>query len=431
FQDSDLKTVYPTGGFLKSTDAPLQEIIDALEKTYCGSIGIEYMGIQNSELEKWIQKEIEPGFPIPLTNEQKLEIFQDLNRAELFETFLHTKYVGQKRFSLEGGETFIPMLTMIVNSASTEGVREVVLGMAHRGRLNVLANLLNKSYEAIFSEFEDYYTPDLGESTGDVKYHKGFTGTLTTKKGDQVSVLLSANPSHLEAVDPVVEGQTRARQQLCGRKEVIPILVHGDASVAGQGVVYETMQLSKLVGYETCGTLHIVINNHIGFTTLPKDGRSTRYCTDIALAFGAPVFHVNAEDPEACVYAALLALKIRQKFHIDVFIDLNCYRKYGHNEGDEPVFTQPVLYEKIRQKKTIRTLYIEKLTSSGLMSPAVGLAAETEFRDQLQKALDQVSSKPPLPKREQVEETSSPTAVPAPTLQAYAREFCQIPEGFN
>ncbi len=430
FKESDLKTIFPTNGFLKTTEAQLEEIIAALEKTYCSGLGIEYMGLQNPELEKWIQNEIEPGFVIPLSNEEILQLFQDLNRAELFEHFLHTKYVGQKRFSLEGGETLIPMLTMIVGSASTEGVREVVLGMAHRGRLNVLANLLNKSYDSIFSEFEDDYLP-LGEGTGDVKYHKGFVGSLKTKKGDEVTVTLTANPSHLEAVDPVVEGGARAKQEMIGKKEVIPILIHGDASVAGQGVVYETLQLSKLNGYQTGGTLHIVVNNQIGFTTIPKDGRSTRYCTDIALAFGAPVFHVNAEDPESCVYAALLALKIRQKFHVDVFIDLNCYRKYGHNEGDEPAFTQPLLYEKIRQKKTIRTLYLEKLVSTGLMNPATASAIEIEFKDKLQKALDQPPSKPISKTPVAKEEKSVVPPVAVEALQTYAKEFCHVPEGFN
>lgn len=437
----DTATTYRTYGHLKAHFNCLEEpgavheikaLDPRLEKIYCGSIGFEYMGIQNPELQKWIQKEIEVDNPFQLGTEEKLQIFQDLNRAELFETFLHTKYVGQKRFSLEGGETLIPMLTAIINSASREGVHEAIIGMAHRGRLNVLANLLNKSYDVIFSEFEDVYTPDTGEGTGDVKYHKGFSGVITTKAGEQVSVILAANPSHLEAVDPVVEGQTRARQEIRGRKEVIPILIHGDASVAGQGIVYETLQLSKLNGYETGGTVHIVINNQIGFTTIPKDGRSTRYCTDIALAFGAPVMHVNAEDPDSCVYAALLALKIRQKFHIDVFIDLNCYRKYGHNEGDEPAFTQPQQYEKIRAKKTIRTLYLEKLIASGLISSAVGQAAEMEFKDKLQKALDQISSKPPATKRQAVvKEEAVSTAVPAETLQTYAREFTQVPAEFN
>jgi 2-oxoglutarate dehydrogenase E1 component len=244
---------------------------------------------------------------------------QDLNKAELFETFLHTKYVGQKRFSLEGGETLIPMLETILEMASDEGVSEAMLGMSHRGRLNVLANIMNKSYGAIFSEFEDHYTPALEEGTGDVKYHKGFTGHLITKKGKTVFVTLSANPSHLEAVDPVVEGHTRGRQEIKGKKEVLPILIHGDASLAGQGVVYETLQMGGLVGYETGGTLHIVINNQIGFTTVPEDSRSTRYCTDIAKAFGAPVFHMNAEKPEECILAAKLALQMRQTFHCDVF----------------------------------------------------------------------------------------------------------------
>lgn len=433
FQESDLKKYFSTENFLSVAEATLAEIIQQLEKTYCGSVGIEYVTAQNPELEAWIQKKIEPGFPIVLTDNQRMEIFHTLNRAELFETFLHTKYVGQKRFSLEGGETLIPMLSMIVDSASNEGVHEVMLGMAHRGRLNVLANLLNKSYAMIFSEFEDTYISDLLEGTGDVKYHKGFSGSITTNKGEQVSVTLAPNPSHLEAVDPVVEGQTRARQQTRGRKEVIPILIHGDASVAGQGVIYETMQLSKLVGYETGGTIHIVVNNHIGFTTLPKDSRSTRYCTDIALTFGAPVFHVNAEDPEACVYAALLALQIRQKFHIDVFIDLNCYRKYGHNEGDEPVFTQPLQYEQIRQKKTIRALYVEQLIAKGVIDAAFAKDAEIKFHEELQKDLDQVTSRSPQPAAEKSikEERLPSTQVSVQELQQLAQQFCHIPQELN
>jgi 2-oxoglutarate dehydrogenase E1 component len=370
FQASDLEQTFPTCGFLPQPQAALKDLIAALEKTYCGPIGIEYMGLRRPELESWLQKIIEPNFPLPFSAEDKLEIFHELNRAELFETFIHTKYVGQKRFSLEGGETLIPMLAFTLEAALDEGAHEVVLGMAHRGRLNVLANILNKSYQMIFNEFEDHYTPDLTEGTGDVKYHKGFIGSLPTKKGQQITVTLSANPSHLEAVDPVVEGQARAKQELKGHETVLPILIHGDASVAGQGVVYETLQLSKLKGYETGGTLHVVINNQIGFTTLPKDGRSTQYCTDIALTFGAPVFHVNAEKPEACVYAMLLALKIRQKFHCDVFLDLNCYRKYGHNEGDEPAFTQPQEYKVIREKKSIRELYKESLIQEGVLTMA-------------------------------------------------------------
>jgi 2-oxoglutarate dehydrogenase E1 component len=316
---SDLQELFPTCGLLEEERAPLAMILGKLQKIYTSSLGIEYMGMGNSQLEKWVQEKLEGSRPPTLSVEEKKSILQDLNKAELFETFLHTKYVGQKRFSLEGGETLIPMLETILEMASDEGVSEAMLGMSHRGRLNVLANIMNKSYGAIFSEFEDHYTPALEEGTGDVKYHKGFTGHLITKKGKTVFVTLSANPSHLEAVDPVVEGHTRGRQEIKGKKEVLPILIHGDASLAGQGVVYETLQMGGLVGYETGGTLHIVINNQIGFTTVPEDSRSTRYCTDIAKAFGAPVFHMNAEKPEECILAAKLALQMRQTFHCDVF----------------------------------------------------------------------------------------------------------------
>jgi 2-oxoglutarate dehydrogenase E1 component len=433
FQPSDLNQSFPTCGFLPQPEATLSEIIAALEKTYCGSIGIEYMGLRKPELESWLQKMIEPNFSLPFSVEDKLEIFHELNRAELFETFIHTKYIGQKRFSLEGGETLIPMLAFALEAGVTEGIHEIVLGMAHRGRLNVLANILNKSYETIFNEFEAHYIPELSEGAGDVKYHKGFIGSLPTKKGDKIAITLSANPSHLEAVDPVVEGQARAKQELKGHGTVLPILVHGDASVAGQGVVYETLQLSKLKGYETGGTLHVVINNQIGFTTLPKDGRSTQYCTDIAFTFGAPVFHVNAEKPEACVYAMLLALKIRQKFHCDVFLDLYCYRKYGHNEGDEPAFTQPQEYKIIREKKSIRELYKESLIQEGVLDSATGEKLETEFRNFLQAALDKVASKPPSSEPPVKESLLVPmaTAVPAQVLIGLAEDFCHVPEGFN
>ncbi|MBS0647889.1 MAG: 2-oxoglutarate dehydrogenase E1 component [Verrucomicrobia bacterium] len=434
FQASDLEQPFPTCGFLPVPEAPLKDLIAALEKTYCGPIGVEYMGMRNSELEAWLQKLIEPNFPLPFSAEEKLEIFHELNRAELFEAFLHTKYVGQKRFSLEGGETLIPMLAFTLEEAGSGGVQEVVLGMAHRGRLNVLANILNKSYQTIFNEFEDHYIPDLLEGMGDVKYHKGFIGSLPTKNGQQITITLSANPSHLEAVDPVVEGHARAKQEIKGRETIVPILVHGDASVAGQGVVYETLQLSKLKGYETGGTIHLVINNQIGFTTLPKDGRSTPYCTDIAFAFGAPVFHVNAENPEACVYAMLLALQIRQKFHCDVFLDLYCYRKYGHNEGDEPAFTQPHEYKVIRQKKSIRELYRDSLVQEGVLALNIAEKIETDFHNQLQAALDQVSSKTPAASELSPKESllaPVATAAAAETLIQLAEDFCHVPEGFH
>ncbi|HUD00954.1 MAG TPA: 2-oxoglutarate dehydrogenase E1 component, partial [Rhabdochlamydiaceae bacterium] len=433
FQSSNLDKSFPTCGFLPQPEAPLSEIIAALEKTYCGAIGVEYMGLRKPELEVWLQEIIEPNFTLPFSAEDKLEIFHELNRAELFETFLNTKYVGQKRFSLEGGETLIPMLAFALEAGVEEGIHEIVLGMAHRGRLNVLANILNKSYATIFNEFEAHYTPDLAEGTGDVKYHKGFIGSLTTKKGEKIEITLSANPSHLEAVDPVVEGQARAKQEIKGPKTVLPILVHGDASVAGQGIVYETLQLSKLRGYETGGTLHVVINNQIGFTTLPKDGRSTQYCTDIAFTFGAPVFHVNAEKPEACVYAMLLALKIRQKFHCDVFLDLNCYRKYGHNEGDEPAFTQPQEYKLIREKKSIREMYKESLVQEGILTMEAGNKLENEFHNFLQEAMDKIASKAASPEIAAKESLFVPvaTAVPAAALIGLAEDFCHVPEGFN
>lgn len=402
--EKDMDTEFPTENFLKKPKASLREIIDALQKTYCQSIGIEYMDLGSVEIEKWVQQQIEPNFPTGLSNEDKLEIlYQLLNQAEGFETFLHTKYVGQKRFSLEGAESLIPILHTILNVSAKSDLTDAVIGMAHRGRLNVLANIMGKSYGYIFSEFEDFYMPNLTEASGDVKYHMGFAGTYQTKEKKKIQLFLSANPSHLEAVDPVVEGQARAIQEQKSSKEarvqVLPLLIHGDAAVAGQGVVYETLTLSRLNGYSTAGTIHIVINNQIGFTTLPKDSRSTRYCTDIAKAFGAPVLHVNAEDAEACVAAARLAAELRIKFQCDVFIDLMGYRKYGHNESDEPFFTQPVQYQIIRSKKSIRQLYRDKLIEQGILTQEKAEAIEQEFHANLTQALTEVKSKQPPPRK--------------------------------
>lgn len=436
FAKEEMERPFPTCGFLDKSKASLKEIIDALQKTYCGLIGVEYMGMGAPEVEAWLQNRIEPYFPLQLEASEKLEILKDLNKAELFESFIHTKYVGQKRFSLEGGETLIPMLAMVLESGGEEHVSEVILGMAHRGRLNVLANILNKSYSAIFREFEDHYTPDLIEGTGDVKYHKGFGGGIKTKQGKSISVSLSANPSHLEAVDPVVEGEARAKQERkrdkSKREEVVPILIHGDAAIAGQGVVYETLQLGNLNGYGTGGTLHIVINNNIGFTTLPKDTRSTRYCTDIARAFGAPVFHVNAEDPEGCVAVAKIAIQIRQKFKCDVFIDLNCYRKYGHNEGDEPTFTQPLEYKLIKEKKSIREIYRNKLIQEGVLEQSRADAMEAEFKASLHQALESIQSAPAAPPQKiQKENSTISTAVPQEKLLSLSEKICTVPAGFH
>lgn len=394
--EKDLDASFPTCGLIQQEIASLREILDVLQKTYCGTIGIEYMDLGSLEIEKWLQERIEPFFPSHLTDEDRIHLLEQLNQAEGFETFLHTKYVGQKRFSLEGAETFIPMLHALLNRGSELGATDMVLGMAHRGRLNVLANILGKSFAYIFEEFEDHYTPDLSESTGDVKYHMGFVGMYPAKDGKEMKVILSANPSHLESVNPVVEGGARAMQEQREkdhRAEVIPLLVHGDAAISGQGIVYETMTMSQLNGYGTKGTIHIVINNQIGFTTYAKDGRSTRYCTDIAKAFGCPVLHVNGEDPEACVTAAKIAIELRQEFGCDVFIDLMGYRKYGHNESDEPTFTQPLQYDKIRSKKTMREIYKDYLLETGVLSPEEAEKIEKDFRENLNKILESVKSK--------------------------------------
>lgn len=392
FSPEELSQTFPTHGLVTQPTVPLQQIIDVLRLIYCGNIGVEYMGLQDPKLEQWLQQHIEPTrFKIQLTIDQKKMILQHLNKSGLLESFLHTKYVGQKRFSLEGGETLIPILAAIIETGAEQGLEEFEIGMAHRGRLNVLANILQKSYSQMFSEFEEGYIPLSFEGSGDVKYHKGFSSVIKIGNGSTVDVVLAPNPSHLESVDPVVEGQVRAKQVQKDddlRKErVVPILIHGDSAIAGQGVVYETMQLYKLHGYSTGGTIHVIINNQIGFTTLPQDCRSTRYCSDIARTFQAPVFHVNAEDPESCIYATNLAVEMRQKFHYDVWIDLNCYRKYGHNEADEPAFTQPLEYQLIRQKKPIREKYRDNLIQQGIVEKQMAEALEVEFKQSLQEAL--------------------------------------------
>jgi len=443
FLEGELSQLFPTCGLLSTKKAPLKDIIDILQSIYCGQIGVEYMGLQSPELEEWLQEHIESSrFKVELSIDQKKMILQHLNKSELFEVFLHTKYTGQKRFSLEGSETLIPILASIIDSGSHLGLEEVVIGMAHRGRLNVLSNILNKSYADIFSEFEEGYVPLSFEGSGDVKYHKGFSAQIATNGRKKVQVDLAPNPSHLEAVDPVVEGEAYAKQILRGdseKKEVIPILVHGDAAVAGQGVVYETLQMYRLKGYSTGGTIHVVVNNQIGFTTLPEDGRSTRYCTDIARTFGAPVFHVNVEDPEGCIYAANLAVELRQRFHCDVFIDLNCFRKYGHNEGDEPAFTQPLEYQLIRKKKPIRELYRDDLIHQGVLEREMAEALEEEFKDSLQEAKAGIAiPKMKKPKKEAPEPIKREklfkpvkTGVNKATLQELSEHICFVPEDFN
>jgi 2-oxoglutarate dehydrogenase E1 component len=445
FNEADLKKEYPTCGILKKKRATLEEILNALKETYSNRIGLEYMNSISPDMEAWIQQKIEPiQFNFALTIDQKHTILQHLNKSELFEVFLHTKYPGQKRFSLEGGETLIPIIEGIIETAAGLDSEEFVIGMAHRGRLNVLSNILQKSHVQIFSEFDENYIPESFEGSGDVKYHKGFYSESLSVNDHKIHIALTPNPSHLEAVDPVVEGQCKAKQiaknSVDSQGKVVPILVHGDAALAGQGIVYETLQLSKLQGYATGGTIHIVINNQIGFTTLPEDARSTFYCTDIAKTFGAPVFHVNAEDPEGCFNAAILAMELRQKFHCDVFIDLNCYRKYGHNETDEPSFTQPHEYKLIREKQSIREIYRDNLINQGFLEKKLAEDLEQEFRKNLQEALSETKQKITDKK---VAEDSLPgkkienpfqfvdTAVSLQILEEVGQKACSIPNEFT
>jgi len=445
FSKQDLSAYFPTFGLFAEEKAPLLDIINALKSTYCDKIGVEYMGLHSPELEKWLQDEIEhQRFRIDFSLDQKQMILQHLNKSEIFESFIHTKYVGQKRFSLEGAETLIPMLAAIIDYGAAEGIDEYILGMAHRGRLNVLSNIFDKSYADIFSEFEEGYIPASVEGSGDVKYHKGFYSQVKTVHGHSVSLTLTPNPSHLESVCPVVEGQTRARQILRDdeqeQKKILPLLIHGDAALSGQGIVYETMQFCNLQGYSTGGTLHLVVNNQIGFTTVPKDSRSTIYCTDIARIFNAPIFHVNAEDPEGCVYAVQLAVALRQKFHCDVFVELMCYRKYGHNETDEPAFTQPLEYQIIRKKQPIRDIYRDALIQQGLMEQHVAEALESEFKASLQKALN--AKKPTAKEKASKKNGNSKaanneifkhiqTGVSKEILKEIGSKLCHIPEALT
>ncbi len=425
----DLEREVPTFGILPQAKAPLRALLQALEEMYCASIGFEYVGICSEEEEAFLNERIPSLSRKVFSKEECITIFTDLCRTEFLEIFLHTKYVGQTRFSLQGAESFIPMMHEILNQAAKQGVKKVIMGMAHRGRLNVLAHILNKSYGAIFEEFEDHYTADEEEGSGDVKYHMGFSAEISTKEGRQISIILCANPSHLESIDPVVEGVARAicdKEQL-KEEEILPILIHGDASLSGQGVVYETLQMSGLKGYTAGGTLHVVINNQIGYTTLPSDGRSTTYCTDIAKAFSLPIFHVNGEDSEAIHRVATLAEEFRQKFGKDAFIDLLCYRLYGHNEGDEPSFTQPLEYKVIRSKKSIKELYKEELTKRGLLTLQETQEIETQCQERFKEG---------LPSEKNIEnntslEESVQTGVSRKRMESILEELGRVPQGFT
>jgi 2-oxoglutarate dehydrogenase E1 component len=404
----DLDEEFHAGEALGLGKTSLQNILDHLDKIYCRSIGFEYMHVINKEEHEWLQNKIEkegPGIDFPI--EKKKHILKKLNETVVFEKFLNTKYIGQKRFSLEGGETTIPALDHIINTSAEEGMEETVIGMAHRGRLNVLANLLGKTYEQIFSEFEGDIDPDLTMGDGDVKYHLGYSAEI--KAGDDkktINVKVAPNPSHLEAVSPVVSGYVRSKSDVLYDSDwsrVMPIIMHGDAAVAGQGIVYEMLQMSQLKGFHVGGTLHFVINNQIGFTTAPAEGRSSVYATDVAKMLQAPIFHVNGEDPEAVAQVVQLAMDFRWSFKRDVFIDMYGYRRLGHNEGDEPSFTQPVLYRAISKRKPVREGYLDHLLQLNEITRAEADEIAERRREHLEKELTTARSEDYLPPKEKVQ----------------------------
>jgi 2-oxoglutarate dehydrogenase E1 component len=398
FSEADLDKEFRAGNLIGLGTTSLRNIFNYLERCYASHVGIEFKYISDQKKIDWLTNEVEKKLPEPLPLEKKKRILEKLNQGVMFERFLHTKYVGQKRFSLEGGETTIPALDAIINTAADHDVQEVVIGMAHRGRLNVLANIMGKTYEQIFSEFEGTAKLDQTMGSGDVKYHMGYGSELQTSSDKTVHLKLMPNPSHLEAVDPVVVGFSRAKADVMYKSDfdkILPILIHGDASIAGQGIVYETLQMCNLNGYYTGGTIHFVINNQIGFTTDFDDARSSDYCTSLAGAVQAPVLHVNGDDPEAVVKCAEIAIRYRQQFNADFFIDMVCYRRHGHNEGDDPKFTQPKLYALIDKHPNPREVYVKYLLENG-EADAQELAKEMEkkFWADLQERLDEVKQHP-------------------------------------
>ncbi|MGN6613243.1 MAG: multifunctional oxoglutarate decarboxylase/oxoglutarate dehydrogenase thiamine pyrophosphate-binding subunit/dihydrolipoyllysine-residue succinyltransferase subunit, partial [Angustibacter sp.] len=445
----DLDREFPTGGFGGKPFMKLRHILGVLRDSYCRTVGVEYMHIQDPEQRAWIQSKIERPYAKTSPDEQ-LRILRRLNAAEAFETFLQTKYVGQKRFSLEGGESVIALLDRVLSRAANDGLDEVCIGMPHRGRLNVLANIAGKSYAQIFREFEGTQDPRSVQGSGDVKYHLGTEGKFTSEEGAPTKVYLAANPSHLEAVNPVLEGIVRAKQDrldLGGESfTVLPVLLHGDAAFAGQGVVAETLNLSQLRGYRTGGTIHVVINNQVGFTTAPSSSRSSFYSTDVARMIQAPIFHVNGDDPEACVRVAELAFEFRQEFGKDVVIDMVCYRRRGHNEGDDPSMTQPLMYRLIENKRSVRKLYTESLIGRGDITVEEAEAALRDYQQQLERVFTETreaaqpaaaSSEPAGLERPQAQvddevyTVSRPSAISPEVLHRIGDAFSEIPEGFE
>ena len=436
----DLDRVFLTGGIAGRKHMKLDEILDVLRDAYCRTIGIEYMHIQDPVEKRWIQQQVE-GVTVELSVEEKRHILDRLNAAEALEKFLGTKYLGQKRFGIEGAESAIPLLDAVLSAAADSSMHSAVLGMAHRGRLNVLVNIVGKKHEQLFTEFEGNIDPESIQGSGDVKYHLGQTGTFTSPAGNSLHVELAANPSHLEAVDPVVVGMARAKMDRIeppGNYPVLSVLVHGDAAFAGQGVVAETLNLSDIRGYRVGGTIHVIINNQLGFTTNPTEARSTEYSTDVAKMIQAPIFHVNGDDPEAVVRVARLAFAYRQQFHKDVVIDMVCYRRHGHNEGDDPSYTQPLMYKAIEARRSVRKLYTEALVKRGDISLEEAEAALDDFQGRLQDALDETRShEAPAPLETAPErhyEGVRPhvdTGVSQATLDAVFEQLEFVPEGFT
>jgi 2-oxoglutarate dehydrogenase E1 component len=446
FGRDDLAQPAPAGDLYGGPVQTLGAILERLRATYCGSVGVEFTHLQDPGRRIWLQQRMEAGANATVLDDaERRRVLEKLTEAEVFERFLATRFVGQKRFSLEGAEALIPLLDTLVEDAPAHGVVEIVLGMSHRGRLNVLAHVLGKPVDAIFYEFEGVPV-DLPFGSGDVKYHKGFSSDRDTASGARVHLSLTANPSHLEAVDPVVEGRVRAKQVRAGDARgttIVPVLVHGDAAFAGQGIVAETLNLSNLAGYSTGGTLHVVVNNQIGFTTPPAEARSTLYATDVAKMIQAPIFHVNADDPDAVVHCVKLALAHRQRFGRDVVIDLVCYRRHGHNEGDEPGFTQPLLYEKIRRLHPVRQRYAERLEAAGVIGAGDAARLVAERRADLERAMDRIASGAPAP--DEPYELAGPwrglsrtaparapgTAVAEAQLARLAEASTELPEDFD
>ncbi|MGH7367477.1 MAG: 2-oxoglutarate dehydrogenase E1 component [Candidatus Rokuibacteriota bacterium] len=446
FEEADLERVVDCAPFRSLGRAPLRDLVAALHETYGATLGVEYLIISDKAQREWLQERMEPSRNrATLTAEDRVGVLEGLIAAETFEQFLHTSYVGQKRFSLEGGEALIPLLDTVVEEAAAQGTEELVMGMPHRGRLNVLAHILRKPYELVLAEFEGSFLPWAIQGDGDVKYHLGYSHDHVSRAGRPIHLSMSSNPSHLEAVNAVVEGIVRAKQSPRGDHEwrrVMPVLLHGDAAFLGQGSLYETLMMSRLPGFTTGGTIHIIINNQIGFTTSPEDYRFTRYPSDLAKVVLAPVFHVNGDDPEAAVQAARLAVGFRQAFQTDVFVDFVCYRRHGHNELDDPTFTQPVLYRAIDRHPSVAELYRERLTAQSIIEPPRAEQARESVKAALRSAL--AAARERMPQQKVLafgglwqglswagEDWSAPTGVGADRLRAIADAVRRLPPGFT